>query len=109
MKVLLDHGASPNLPAAEENLTPLHDAASGGHLDVVRLLVARGADTRARNSQGLTPRDVAKSPEVISALEQTRVEITPSQALNQSVVQQVGNQNSRDSEFNLTFLKGCIF
>lgn len=35
--------------ADAEGDTPLHNAARGGHEDVVRLLVERGADISARN------------------------------------------------------------
>ena len=48
VELLLQHGASPNLHAAEDNVTPLHEAASAGFIDVVKLLVARGADTKVR-------------------------------------------------------------
>ena len=48
VELLLKHGASPNLHAAEDNVTPLHEAASAGFIDVVKLLVARGADTKVR-------------------------------------------------------------
>ena len=90
MKLLLDYGASPNLHAQEENLTPLHDAVSNGFVDVVRLLVSHGADIKAKNSQGLTPSEVAVSGELLSALEETPVMMSESQVLNQSVVQKVG-------------------
>lgn len=39
--------------------TPLHEAARGGHEDIVRLLIARGADPHARDEKGRTPRDLA--------------------------------------------------
>lgn len=45
---LLDAGEDPNRynpKGAHAHATPLHHAALGGHLDVVRLLVARGART----------------------------------------------------------------
>ena len=89
MRILLNYGASPNLHAQEENLTPLHDAVSNGFVNVVRLLVSHGADIKAKNSRGLTPREVAGSKEIIFALEETPLEMTDSQVLNQSVVQQV--------------------
>jgi ankyrin repeat protein len=46
VELLLDAGADPNRYNPEGNhahSTPLHQAALGGHLDVVRLLVRRGA------------------------------------------------------------------
>lgn len=33
--------------------TPLMEAASAGHLDIVRLLVAHGADVNAQSSSGI--------------------------------------------------------
>lgn len=35
--------------------TPLMEAASAGHLDIVRLLVAHGADVNAQSSSGIIP------------------------------------------------------
>ena len=71
VELLLKAGANPNLHASEENLTPLHDAASQGHLHIVRLLVAAGADKLARNSHGRTPYDLAAADDVIAVLEST--------------------------------------
>jgi hypothetical protein len=69
VKLLLSAGADPNSYASEENLTPLHDAASHGHAEVVRLLVAAGADSQARTSQGRSARDLATGDEIIAALD----------------------------------------
>ena len=48
-KLLLAHGTriDPPLLTAEEKRTPLHYAARAGYMDVVTLLVQRGADLRA--------------------------------------------------------------
>ncbi|HEY2470744.1 MAG TPA: ankyrin repeat domain-containing protein [Terracidiphilus sp.] len=49
---LLDTGVDPNgynLPGMHSHSTPLHQAALGGHEHVVRLLVERGAETKARD------------------------------------------------------------
>jgi ankyrin repeat protein len=43
------------LVEARETLTPLFIAALRGHVDVVRLLLERGADSEASDDQGLTP------------------------------------------------------
>jgi len=46
VRMLLDAGEDPsryNLPGTHAHSTPLHQAALGGHLDTVRLLVQRGA------------------------------------------------------------------
>jgi ankyrin repeat protein len=39
--------------------TPLHEAARGGHEEIVRLLLAHGADPHARDRNGRLPRDLA--------------------------------------------------
>ena len=38
----------------KDKCTPLHEASSHGHLDAVRILIARGADVTAETSQGDT-------------------------------------------------------
>eukprot|EP00013_Stygamoeba_regulata_P025336 CAMPEP_0177653890 /NCGR_PEP_ID=MMETSP0447-20121125/13992_1 /TAXON_ID=0 /ORGANISM="Stygamoeba regulata, Strain BSH-02190019" /LENGTH=405 /DNA_ID=CAMNT_0019157407 /DNA_START=54 /DNA_END=1271 /DNA_ORIENTATION=- len=56
--------------------TPLHDAARFGHLEVVRILLAAGADTNIRNADGQTPVDVAQyhsKDEVVLALRGRRL------------------------------------
>ncbi len=50
----------------EENLivgcgTPLHEAATSGRLDIVRSLVARGADTLMHDRKGRLPIDLART------------------------------------------------
>ena len=46
-RVLLDAGAVVNMPGFD-NETPLHDAVANGHLDIVKLLLSRGASTVSR-------------------------------------------------------------
>lgn len=49
---LLDKGANPNAQADDESRrNPLHSAAWGGDLEMVKLLVAVGADVHARDAQ----------------------------------------------------------
>ena len=40
--------------------TPLHFAAAFGHKEIVKLLVAKGADVNTKNENGYTPLDLAK-------------------------------------------------
>ena len=49
---LLEHGADPNARWSHwgADVTPLHLAVLGGHPDIVRLLLAAGADPRIRDS-----------------------------------------------------------
>jgi len=53
VKWLLDHRADPNGRWAhwDAEVTPLHLAASQGHREIVRMLVAAGADPRIRDSK----------------------------------------------------------
>jgi uncharacterized protein len=53
--VLLRWGASPSAIAANDSrVQPLHSAAAGGHVDIVRALLEAGADTDARQHGGFT-------------------------------------------------------
>jgi ankyrin repeat protein len=53
VKWLLDHGTDANArwPHWDAEVTPLHLAASQGHAEIVRLLLAAGADPRIRDSK----------------------------------------------------------
>ena len=50
---LLDHGAKPNdrWNHWDSEVTPLHLAILGGHAEMVRLLLAAGADPRVHDSK----------------------------------------------------------
>jgi ankyrin repeat protein len=50
-KLLVEHGADPNAPD-NDGRTPLFDAASNLHLDVVAFLANHGADVNARDKRG---------------------------------------------------------
>ncbi|XP_014772755.1 ankyrin repeat, SAM and basic leucine zipper domain-containing protein 1 [Octopus bimaculoides] len=58
-RLLLDHGADPNIKTID-GLTPLHIAASWGQLDIVKLLLEKGANVANRDDDGNTPMDLAK-------------------------------------------------
>jgi ankyrin repeat protein len=52
---LLDNGARPNLGWGTDFGTALHRCAQDNHLEAARVLLGRGADPRAQDSQGQTP------------------------------------------------------
>ena len=56
---LLADGVDVNLPTRGWKNTPLVYAVGGGNLEIVRLLVERGARIDARNAIGATPLHVA--------------------------------------------------
>ncbi len=53
--VLLEAGADPNVVEPGKQETALHIAAKALHPDIVRALVAKGADLNALDKEGLTP------------------------------------------------------
>lgn len=60
-KVLLKHGADPNMADRSTGATPLHDAARTGFMDTARLLVEHGADPQARDNTDCRPIDLARA------------------------------------------------
>ena len=55
-KLLLDRGADAALPSANAlRVAPLHSAITTGLVELVDLLLVRGADPNARESGGITP------------------------------------------------------
>ena len=52
VKAELERGANPDARSPGSNWTPLIAACAGGHTDVARLLLARGADTEAQAAGG---------------------------------------------------------
>ena len=59
--LLLSRGADVNTNSDTEGATPLHLAVGGGEQhDLIKLLVAEGADLNARDKSDLTPMDWAK-------------------------------------------------
>lgn len=68
--ILLDRGASIH-EASENGRTALHIAAEDGDMNMVKLLLSRGADIKAVDSSNNTPADVAakKYPGIRAALQ----------------------------------------
>jgi ankyrin repeat protein len=59
LTLLLEHGADINGQESGRGLTALHEAARWGWNDVVKFLIAHGADVRATDTRGMTPVDSA--------------------------------------------------
>ena len=59
VELLLTHGAAIDVQDVAYGDTALHKAATNGNLEVVQLLVERGADATVRNKQGQTAYDAA--------------------------------------------------
>jgi ankyrin repeat protein len=57
-KLLLEHGAQPNV-RQEGGWTPLHQAAASGNLELMKLLLEHGADPRAVSDDQKSPRALA--------------------------------------------------
>ena len=61
LHALLDRVAVDFLDDGDENgWTALHEAARSGHADVLRLLVAKGADASKRTKYGQSVHDIAR-------------------------------------------------
>lgn len=57
MKVLLDNGVMSLDSKAPDGNTLLHLAARSSFVDMIKFLIARGADVEAKNNDGKTPLD----------------------------------------------------
>jgi ankyrin repeat protein len=80
-RLLIEHGAHVNHAMGDGHVigdgqTTLHFAAKDKNADLVRMLVAAGANRNAKSNQGYTPLEVAKFPDyapndaVIAALQE---------------------------------------
>ncbi|KAG8200358.1 hypothetical protein JTE90_028540 [Oedothorax gibbosus] len=68
LRLLLEFGASVNAKDSEQ-WTPLHAAATCGHLHLVACLVARGADLLAVNADGNMPYDICEDEATLDYIE----------------------------------------
>lgn len=68
LKLLLDHNANVNAEDSER-WTPLHAAATCGHLFLVKLLISRGANLLAVNADGNMPYDLCDNEETLDFIE----------------------------------------
>ncbi|XP_063235867.1 protein phosphatase 1 regulatory subunit 16A [Bacillus rossius redtenbacheri] len=68
MKLLVDYGANVNAEDSEK-WTPLHAAATCGHLHLVRYLISRGANLLAVNADGNMPYDICEEEAALDYIE----------------------------------------
>lgn len=68
LDLLLENGAHVNARAVK-NMTPLHWAAVCGHPNMVRVLLANGADAAAQTTDGKTPLDLAREEQYSDIVE----------------------------------------
>ncbi|NXA23065.1 PP16A phosphatase, partial [Ibidorhyncha struthersii] len=89
--VLLEAGADVN--ARDSELwTPLHAAATCGHLRLVQLLIRRGADLLAVNSDGNMPYDLCEDEVTLDCLETAMAE----QGITQEKIEEARAATERD-------------
>jgi ankyrin repeat protein len=72
VKLLLEHGADPNIQD-RYGWTSLHEAAIRGFVNVVKLLLEYGADPTVKDKDGRTPLDLARAKgrrKVVSVIEE---------------------------------------
>lgn len=68
MKLLLEFGANVNAKDSEQ-WTPLHAAATCGHLHLVRYLISKDADLLAVNADGNMPYDICEDESTLDYIE----------------------------------------
>lgn len=66
-ELLIKHGANVNA-ADLWKFTPLHEAASKGKYEIVKLLLKHGADPLKKNRDGSSPLDLVRDPDVADLL-----------------------------------------
>lgn len=68
LALLLDYGANVNAQDSEK-WSPLHAAATCGHLNLVKFLIARGANLLSVNADGNMPYDLCDDEETLDCIE----------------------------------------
>ena len=60
VELFITLGTDVNLKDKHHEKTPLHYSTIGGSNEIVKLLIANGADINAKGKDGITPLDMAK-------------------------------------------------
>ncbi|XP_054716867.1 protein phosphatase 1 regulatory subunit 16A-like [Uloborus diversus] len=68
MRLLLEFGANVNAKDSEQ-WTPLHAAATCGHIHIVKYLISKGADLLAVNADGNMPYDICDDDSTLDYIE----------------------------------------
>lgn len=56
VKILVDHGANPNMASNNQfKVTPLHSACAVSNYDIAEILIENGADVNVKQMQNVTP------------------------------------------------------
>lgn len=86
INLLLDRGAAVNKKGGGKRATALHVAAASGRLDVVTLLLKRGADLKAENTDAETALDYARKMLMLNQLShETTPENDEAQRLGETI------------------------
>ena len=72
MKILAPLTGNPNAPD-KNGETPIHEAACGGHAEILKILVPLADNPNAQNNNGETPLSMAKNAEIRKIFESFKI------------------------------------
>jgi ankyrin repeat protein len=86
VRELLDSGVKTNMRGPDRN-TPLMEAAYGGHVETVKLLLERGADLSIKKRDGATAWTLTSNSQVLDLFKNVEALVTAAAEGNQTAVQ----------------------